>query len=74
MKKISVGFNVLHNHSFIERECNVPKDHVVVDVDDWLLVIGFINGNPSIQQSFEEYFHYHNKVDSKQKENIDEHK
>lgn len=41
-----VGYNYLHNHNGMEKQLNIPTDHVIVDRKDWEEVVRFFNENP----------------------------
>lgn len=41
-----VGYDYLHNHTGMEKQLNVPTDHVIVDRKDWEKVVRFFNENP----------------------------
>ena len=38
-----VGYDYLHNHQGMEKQLNVPSDHVIVDRKDWEEVVRFFN-------------------------------
>ena len=41
-----VGYDYLHKHTEMEKQLNVPTDHVIVDRKDWEEVVRFFNENP----------------------------
>lgn len=45
-KPKKVGYNYLHNHREMEKQLNLPNDHVIVDRKDWEEVVNFFNKYP----------------------------
>lgn len=42
MPKCIPGVTFLHSHQRMERENNIPEDHVIVDKKDWELVLKYL--------------------------------
>lgn len=45
------GYDYLHSHREMEKQLNVPADHVIVDRKDWEEVVRFLMKNPNLVES-----------------------
>lgn len=62
MAKKHMGRNYLHNHPLMEKELNVPKDHVIVDRKDWEEVIKFFT-QENLNTIYERIHNIANSID-----------
>jgi hypothetical protein len=42
------GYTYFHTHPNLEMKLHIDKDHVIVDKDEFLAVLRFIQSNPEI--------------------------
>jgi len=54
-----IGRDFLHTHPVSERRLNVHEDHIIVDLEDWQIVVNYLSDHPQV---FSELLNYEKTI------------